>query len=524
MVWICSKCEHGWHTSCTNRWSCDCKCNVGSDADAIQKSAAFGGGLGLAIGGLALTICTGGLGAVLVGGAMLGAGVSSTWNSAEKAIKGERMDGKTYLVDVAFGAITGVATGGMGAAGETIATNVVKQGAKQVTKVGVKKFAVRAATGVVTGVTTKAIDEFKQCSTTDKNWSDYGKTFDKNGNENGTVASWLTSAVVGGLGGASSHVSSNLSKSAASGVTKSITRVGVSGTTAAASDAIIQGANIAVGNQDEYDTKRTFTSATTSVIMTAAQEGTKNAIYRANGGKNNMLEVQSNKKSIEENVPKQDQIKLKKGYEDLKKIDNNKLASEESKAATYTLEQQQKVNHQNNVDHYDAEIQKEIASKNAALQSKPKDIAKMGQHQREIDKLINQKKNEIQNFNSNFKQTVLKDDLGKMNNDNAHFLTGDRVKQISIDISSSTGTSRGATRAVFDYDNSNPKRPGFKFSGYTNQHNYGNMPRYGKSDYYKIHENYENNLRAVNGEVNNLMCNHASQDETKRRKKEKKQT
>lgn len=168
MVWICYECEKGQHNSCQNKWCCDCECNVNGGADVTQKGLAIGGGAALVIGGLALTICTGGLGAILVGGAMLGAGVSSTFNGAEKAVKGERINGKTYVADVAFGAVTGVVTGGMGAAGETIAANVVKQGAKEVAKAGAKKLAVRATTGLVTGVASKAIEEVKQCSTTDK--------------------------------------------------------------------------------------------------------------------------------------------------------------------------------------------------------------------------------------------------------------------------------------------------------------------------------------------------------------------
>ncbi|CAF3881946.1 unnamed protein product, partial [Rotaria sp. Silwood1] len=121
MVWLCNECHKGEHNRCQNRWTCDCQCNVNGSADTAQKTLAFGGGAALAIGGLALAICTGGLGAVLVGGAMLGAGVSSTWNGAEKAIKRERINGKTYVADVAFGAVTGIATGGVDAASETIA-------------------------------------------------------------------------------------------------------------------------------------------------------------------------------------------------------------------------------------------------------------------------------------------------------------------------------------------------------------------------------------------------------------------
>ncbi|CAF1664566.1 unnamed protein product, partial [Adineta ricciae] len=117
MVWICYRCNRNQHEHCTNRWQCDCQCNVNGDADIAQKSIAIVGGFGLAIGGLALAICTGGLGAVLIGGSMLGAGISSTWNGAEKAIKQERISGKEYVADVAFGAATGVVTGGVGVAG-----------------------------------------------------------------------------------------------------------------------------------------------------------------------------------------------------------------------------------------------------------------------------------------------------------------------------------------------------------------------------------------------------------------------
>ncbi|CAF2594333.1 unnamed protein product [Rotaria sp. Silwood2] len=519
MVWICGQCKKGRHKSCENEWQCDCKCNIGGGADVTQKTLAIAGGTALAVGGLALTICTGGLGAVLIGGAMLGAGVSSTWNGAEKAIKGERIDGTTYVADVAFGAVTGVATGGVGAAGETIATNVVKQGAKEVAKAGAKKLAVRATTGIVTGVTAKAIDEVKQCSTTDKKWSDYGKSFDQYGSENGSVASWITSAAVGGLGGASSHVSSNLSKQVTSGVAKSVTRVAVSGTTAAVSDATIQSVNIAVGNQDKYDIKRTVTSASTSAIMTAAQEGTKNAIYKTNGGKDNMLHEKSNRKVIEEKVPKQNQQKVMKEYESLKKIPQATLNEESTKAFTYTNSEARKAHHQSIIDNYDAQITEQNKLKNAAIDAKNKPT--IAEHQQKARNLIKQKNEEIKTFQESNKPIFQKSDIQKMNNDNnAHFLTGDKVGQIAVDIKSPVVDSRGSTRAIFDYGADRQGRAQFRYSDYTNEHDYSKMHGYGESNYYKTHQNYDNNLKVVNGQVNNLMCNQQAQDEKKRKKKQ----
>ena len=60
-MWICIACEKGKHKSCENSWHCDCDCNIGGTADATQKSSAILGGAAFAIGGIALTICTGGL-------------------------------------------------------------------------------------------------------------------------------------------------------------------------------------------------------------------------------------------------------------------------------------------------------------------------------------------------------------------------------------------------------------------------------------------------------------------------------
>ena len=59
------------------------------------------------------------------------------------------------------------------------------------------------------------------------------------------------------------------------GIEKRITRVAVSATTAAASDASAQGLNMAVRNQEEYDLNGTLTCSAASAITTAAQEGKK---------------------------------------------------------------------------------------------------------------------------------------------------------------------------------------------------------------------------------------------------------
>ncbi|CAF1520466.1 unnamed protein product [Adineta steineri] len=510
MVWICRECINGRHGSCENDWQCDCECNVNGAADVTQKTLAIGGGVALAVGGIALTIATGGLAAVLFGGVMAGAGFSSTFNGAEKAIRGKRINGKGYAADVAFGAVTGVLTGGVGAAGEVIAANTVKQVAAQGVKAGAAKLAVRATTGVVTGVAAKAIDEVKQCSTTTKKWKDYGKTFDENGEQNGTATAWIASAAVGGLGGASTHVSSNLTKAVASGIGKSATRVAVSGTSAVLSDAAIQGANIAVGNQEEYDFKRTITSATASTIMTAAQEGIKNTVYQANGGKDNMLRERSNKQAIEKSVPEKDRQAVVDGYENLKEISQSTLIDESNKAIDYTKSLKRKAEHEKVVNNYDTQIKAESDLQKAAYRAK--NIVEGQQHEQKVRNLINQKNHVIKNFNQQ-PITITKDDIHMMNSNNAHVLIKDNLRQVAVDVKPSGAISRGATRATFDYDTNNGGRPEFKFAGYTDDHGYAGLPRHGQSDYYKFHEKNTNYLYVANGLINNLVCIKALESE-----------
>ena len=92
-----------------------------------------------------------------------------------------------------------MATGGIGSLGEVAVANVAKEGAAQI----VKSLGIRAITGMFSGTFVKAVDEVKQCSTADKNWSDFGKVRDKDGNftKSGTAAAWASSALAGGLGG-----------------------------------------------------------------------------------------------------------------------------------------------------------------------------------------------------------------------------------------------------------------------------------------------------------------------------------
>ena len=128
---------------------------------------------------------------------MAGASISFVWNGAKKAIKDERIHGKSYACNIAFGAVKGLVTGGVGAEGGVIANNIVKSGATEVEKVGAQKLAIRTAAGAVSGIAAKIVDKVKQCSTTDKNGKT-GKSFNSNGKENGTTIAEVRSVATRG--------------------------------------------------------------------------------------------------------------------------------------------------------------------------------------------------------------------------------------------------------------------------------------------------------------------------------------
>jgi hypothetical protein len=294
----CSKCKEGKHKDCEDPTNCSCECNENDVIGAVTKAGAVVGEIGAAAGGLALAILSGGL-LIPVGGALMGAGISSAYQGVEKTIKHERIKG------VGFGAVTGVLTGGIGASGELIAAKVAQQGAKTFAVAGAKKLAVRTATGVVAGVVSKVVDETKECTTTDKKWSDFGQTVDENGKVKGTATatSWAISAVVGGLGGIGGHIGSNATKQVSSGIAKSAVRVGVSGASAVVGDTAVQTVNIAVGDQEKFDSKRTVKTFAVSSITTAAFEGAQNGIYKINNGKDQVVLDKANKEMIQKEVP-----------------------------------------------------------------------------------------------------------------------------------------------------------------------------------------------------------------------------
>lgn len=338
---------------------------------------------------------------------MKGAGISSAYQGIEKSYTGKRIDPKEYVADVSFGAVTGVFTGGAGAIGESVAANAAKQGAK---------IAIRAGTGVAVGVGSKAITEVKECGTNEKKWKDFSKTLDSNGNVNnaGTAVSWASSGVVGIIGVGSSQIASKLSQGA-NVVKESVMRVLVSGTTAAASDAVVQGGNILAGIQEKFDAKQCVTSAAVSAVTTLGQEGVKQGIYSVKGGKDSFLTNRANDRMIEENVPDlEDQQSSKSGVNKLKQIDSETLNKEQAKAAA-----------------------------NTRFRSK-----------------------QTKNTQRKMQKTV------KMTDQNIHQLEGKLLGNVAVDISPSSDGSRNQKRLIVNTENTNGDH---KVIGFLPDHNYKNF-------------------------------------------------
>ena len=201
-----------------------------------------------------------------------------------------------------------------------------------------------------------------------------------------------------GLGGANGHISSNLTKLCETSIEKRITRVAVSATTAAASDAFSQGLKMAVRNQEGYDLKQTLTCATASAITTAAQEGTKHASYPTNGGKDNMLHKRSNEKAIEKNVPSDQQQNVKNACEKLSQISEEKLAKELKKTIEYTKWRQDKATYQSEMKPYKERIGH--AKYNHQMASHKGDFEEAKLYEEQANILTQEKKTISDKFNS----------------------------------------------------------------------------------------------------------------------------
>lgn len=86
---------------------CSCTCQITAAEEITTTAISIGSGIGLAAAGVALTIMTGGLAAIIGGAALVGAGSSLVMTPIQKQITGESMTLTETAQDIALGATIG---------------------------------------------------------------------------------------------------------------------------------------------------------------------------------------------------------------------------------------------------------------------------------------------------------------------------------------------------------------------------------------------------------------------------------
>ena len=247
---------------CEDRKNCSCTCQENNHETFFKGALSLLGGTALFAGGVALTLCTGGLAAIVAGGIATGVGATAAIQPISKKMTGERMTGEEYVKDLAIGALTGGVTGGIGAGGASLTSSVASKVGTEFCKQGSIKLACRAAVGAASGAASGVIQEL----TSDGDFS---------------VGNVLKNTALGAATGGVGHVSGNVvNKVADSGITRSIAKVTVDTIEATAVGAIYQGLDTG-----EIDVNQLAFNAAARAATSAAFESVKNATYAVKGGK-----------------------------------------------------------------------------------------------------------------------------------------------------------------------------------------------------------------------------------------------
>jgi len=423
---------------CDSPSSCSCTCQEDEDDTFFKGFFSVLGGVAAVAGGVALTVATGGLAAAVGGAAIVGTGSSMVMNPIAKKMSGERMTGKDYAADVAIGAVTGAATGGIGAGGAAVSAG----------RSGLVKLGTRAGAGVISGVTGGAISETGRAV---KGEEVDAKSFGK---------SLAFGAVCGGIGGASTHGASNLSKLPSSGVARAATRIGTQAAAGATVDAAVQKATTG-----KVDLGNVLVQAGgQAAIATTAEVGRYGAVrtgaYNKQQNKHRIKQEVKNKEEIKE-VIKMIESANEISKKDLTEMKNNANDLEAFKSERKSLQLKQ------------SNLKQELNSNQQLL----KDTKSRGASSVELKNIQDRKSHlnkQLKNVNKLMKNEGPTKKLiaGKYN---FHYLTGDRNGQAAMDFEisnnghSSNRQTRNAERILLEKQSGNRR---LIYSGKVNDHAY----------------------------------------------------
>ena len=316
-----NECERKYENraKCEDPVNCSCTCQEDTNVTFWKGFGSVVGGVAAFAGGVALTVTTGGLGAVGIvavigGGALTGAGASMAIQPVAKKMSGEQMTGVAdYFKDVAIGGTIGAVTGPIGLGGTSVTTAIASKVGTEVGKQGAVKFFCRTVVGAVSGVTSSIIQEVA------------------NGQFNlGNIAK---GAALGAATGGTTHLSGNVvNKVAATGVARSVTKVAADTVSTVVIDASYQG--IVDG---EIDLKKLALNAGARAATSAGAEAVTNATYKAHGGKDALRDKLGDKKMLDEMDPK-DREKAVKAKEFLEKLPSEEVRKQKRLALQMTDE------------------------------------------------------------------------------------------------------------------------------------------------------------------------------------------
>ncbi|CAF1341695.1 unnamed protein product [Adineta steineri] len=401
----------------------------------MEKAVAIGERVALTGCGLVLTLASGDILGVLVGGTYLGGGISSAVHETKKTIEVEKINPESFLADLEPGVAIGALTSGIGAAG--------------------------AASRVISKEMDDAI----------------------HGESDPSSATYIESAVEGAIDRADSHVSSNITKVIPTDIEKNSARIVTTATTAGAADASVQEINMPEKNQEEYDVDRTVKSAATGATVATGQEVIKEELYRANG----------------EKVPEDVQNDVVSGYENLKKIPEGALERIQELNFQFEGVDIGNFHEKNLILECDNqllvlrnELKTVIGQLKAAAALKTASSESMTVLGHQQVKLREKIKSVSQMRKATIAMLVPEPpSYFFMNEDNAHLLAGIKKGQVAFDIKTPGVEGRGLRRAVFDFDPKAPKGTELKFVGYTDDHDYSKVPNFGEGDYDSIRDSYK---------------------------------
>ena len=466
-----NKCERKYKNrdKCEDPVNCSCTCQEDTNVTFWKGFGSVVGGVAAFAGGVALTVTTGGLGAVGIvavigGGALTGAGASMAIQPVAKKMSGEQMTGVAdYFKDVAIGGTIGAVTGPIGLGGTSVTTAIASKVGTEVGKQGAVKFFCRTVVGAVSGAASSAIQEGAEATSRKASGK---KAF---ANVKSSLINIGKGAALGAVTGGAAHLSGNVvNKVAETGVARSVTKVAADTVSTAVIDASYQG--IVDG---EVDLKKLALNVGVRAATSAGSEAVTNATYKVHGGKDVLRDKLGDKQILDQLDPKEQENLIQ-----AKKFIQHELTADEARkqvlkaflfpsAELDALKTEREIIKERTTNTYWNEVLIKTEKEYFPVETNEKI---------EIQKQIN--KNKLENLSK-----VKPDKLGDQK---VHALRSEHIGQFAADLSANDGIKK---QVVFDVTNTKEGALQAKIVGVAIDKDYSKVPIYEEAQAPKLKVN-----------------------------------